>query len=327
MLVAHGADGQAEGGLLMSRFFWTLCALLIAAPLPTMASQSTDFKRPDALRYAINAVIGDLSYVDKTGAEPPPGADGDERVRIHLAFVHDLLSRRDISALPHELRQAREDHLARLREYIDAGVFPRNRAYLGENRPCFIDDDGRICAVGYLVERSAGRDVAERINAKFQYSFLGEMKLPELDDWIARSGLSPIELAMIQPEYEPPTPCDNDFAVYVTTSGMTVTIQGGVSGYDYRLGCCGGASVMAVDFGEATWNYALELWDWYWSLPIDITYTYSTPGTHVITAKILTGPYAPSPGYCFSASWTVNVTAPTLAVHASTWGAVKAMYR
>ena len=312
---------KPKGGLHMSRFCYMFCALLIAAPLMAMASQSTDFLRPDP-QFAINTVIGDLSYVDKTGAEPPLGAYGNERVRIHLAYVHDLLSRRDSSALPPELREAREENLARFREYIDAGVFPQNHAYLGETRPCFIDDDGVICAVGYLVEQSAGRGVAEHINAKYQYSFIGEMQLPELDNWIARSGLSPLELAMIQPEYWPPDPiCDNDFGVEVMTSGMSVRIVGGVSGYDYYGACCGGASAIAVNFGEVTWSAELPTSDWYyWNQPIDVTHVYSTPGTHVITAYIM-------PNYCFSQSWTVNASPPALAVSATTWGAIKAMYR
>jgi hypothetical protein len=316
----------------MSRFLWTLCALLIAAPLLAMASQSTDFQRPDAWRYAVSPVIGDASYVAKTGALPPPGTDGDERVRIHLAFVHELLSRCDTSALPRELRQAREAHLASLREYIDSGVFPRNRAYLDQFRPCFIDDDGRICAVGYLVEQSAGRDVAERINAKCQYSFVAEMKHPELDEWIARSGLSPAEVAMIQPEYPPPPPgptCDNVFVVDVTTSGMTVTIQGEVSGYDYWGECCGTPLAIVVDFGEAIWSSELSVnYDGYWWQAIDASHTYSSPGAHVIGTHILSRAGTPWSGYCFSASWPVNIdNPPTLAVRESTWGAIKALYR
>src|SRR6185436_12321081 len=67
--------------------------------------------------------------------------------------------------------------------------------------PCFIDKEGRICAVGYLVEKSAGREVAEIINNGHKYQKVFEMNDQFVDDWIFTSGLSKEECAMIQPTY------------------------------------------------------------------------------------------------------------------------------
>ena len=87
-----------------------------------------------------------------------------------------------------------------LHEYRKAGSIRQLRSP-GGRRPCFIDRDGNICAVGYLVEQSAGRELAEQINAKYQYDYIRDMDLPELADWVAGSGLSLEEVAMIQPTY------------------------------------------------------------------------------------------------------------------------------
>jgi len=282
----------------MSRFFWALCAFLFATtPVAAIASNSPE--RPDAFRYAVNPLIGDASFIERYGTPPPPGTDPDLRVRTHLSFVHSLLSRRDISDMPPELRDAREQNLARFREYIDAGVFPRNHDYEDENRPCFIDDDGRICAVGYLVEQSAGRDAAERINAKFQYAFVSEMESPEVDRWIGASGLTRLELSLVQPCYDP------EFNVTVTQSAaLTVSIRGYV--FDY---CCGVKYTM-FDFGEAVWASTKS----YYGSSVNISHTYSSPGTYVITCAAVATDWCDNE--VETRTWMVNVGAAVINVSA-----------
>lgn len=285
----------------MSRFIWALCAFVLAAtPVVAIATNSIDLERPDALRHAINPLIGDASYIERYGTTPPPGTNPDLRVRTHLSFVHSLLSRRDASAMPPELRDARRHNLARLRNYIDGGVFPRNQLYRDQNRPCFIDNEDRICAVGYLVEQSAGRDAAERISATFQYAFLSEMQLPELDRWVAASGLSRLELSLIQPCYSP------QFNVTITQSApLTVTIRGYV--YD---DCDCGVKYTMFDFGEAIWGSRKS----YYGASVNISHAYSFPGAYVIKGT------AVSTDNCGnqvkSRTWMVNVGAAMMQVSA-----------
>ncbi len=88
-----------------------------------------------------------------------------------------------------------------LKNYYTAGNFPANNDYPYERKPCFIDREGNICAVGYLVAQSAGREIAEEINSKFQYAAIYEMESDKLKSWIASSGFSKKEIAMIQPSY------------------------------------------------------------------------------------------------------------------------------
>ncbi len=276
----------------MSRLVRALCALALAA-VPTVASASisTSHQRPDAFRHAINAVIGDVSYVERFGTSPKHDTDPDLRVRTHLEFVHALLSARDVSMLPKALRVARRQNLERLREYIDAGVFPRNHLSSEENRPCFVDRDDRICAVGYLVEQSAGREAAERINSEFQSEFLWRIDMSDLDRWIAASGLSLLELSMIQPCYDP------NFLLSVTRiSEMSVAVRG------YVLEDCCGMKYVAINFGEAVWKSP----DYnFWYIPVDIVHNYSNPGSYAITAV------AVSTDWCNNQveymSWVVSV--------------------
>jgi hypothetical protein len=114
--------------------------------------------------------------------------------------VEQVLREKPVDDLTPAQRERRVHLLDLLHTYTEAGVFPQNTRHEGF-RPCFIDDQGAICAVGYLVAQTAGRAAAEAINAQFQYGYLMDMNSPLLDEWIAQSGLTRRECAMIQPEY------------------------------------------------------------------------------------------------------------------------------
>ena len=107
-----------------------------------------------------------------------------------------------MSSLTKEQKSNRLKMLDLLHMYWTKGIFPKNYDYPGRRIPCFIDKDGNICAVGYLIAQTAGREVAERINAKFKYDYLLEMNDKTIDAWVEASGLSKVECAMIQPSYD-----------------------------------------------------------------------------------------------------------------------------
>jgi hypothetical protein len=164
---------------------------------------------PSAARAqdGVNAVLGDASYVARFGAPPGPEIDEDLRLRVHLEYVEQLLRAADTSHLTPDLQRARARNLDLLRAYHHRGVFPRNHRF-PERRPHFIDEAGRICAVGYLIEQTAGRALAEAINAAHEWSYLWEMRGEALEAWIRTSGLTLLELAMIQPGYSHLRPPD-----------------------------------------------------------------------------------------------------------------------
>ena len=149
----------------------------------------------------INPIIGDISFVEKFGELPTDATGEDLRIQTHLAYAENLLRGKDVSHLSADMRQTRTHMLDLLHDYWNRGAFPRNYDYAQTRKPCFIDKNGTICAVGYLVEQTAGREAAEAINDKFKYAFVMEMNDPMVDDWIAMSGLTKEECATIQPDY------------------------------------------------------------------------------------------------------------------------------
>jgi hypothetical protein len=125
-----------------------------------------------------------------------------------LEYVESLLRKASTAHLTKKQKKNRQKAIENLHFYWTAGVFPENREFLNDRKPCFIDAKGNLCAVGYLIEQSAGREVAEQINARYQYEYLMKMEWKVIDEWIASSGLTKLECAMIQPSYGP-TPTEN----------------------------------------------------------------------------------------------------------------------
>jgi hypothetical protein len=153
---------------------------------------------------SVNPVIGDISFVKKFGVMPNKNTDEALRIKTHLEYVENVLRKKDISNLSSELKEKRNFLLDLLHDYSSAEIFPINYDHKESRKPCFIDKENRICAVGYLIEKTAGRKVAEQINAKHKYDELLAMNNKAIDTWIANSGLTKEECAMIQPAYGPP---------------------------------------------------------------------------------------------------------------------------
>jgi hypothetical protein len=186
------------------------------------------YRQPAGNAQAINPRLGDISFVERFGVMPAAATDEDLRISTHLAYVEDLLRKKNVSELPAELREKRISLLDFLHEYRAEAVFPRNYDFADKRVPCFIDRDGKICAVGYLIEKTAGREVAEQISASHQYEALLAMNDRLVDDWINASGLTREECAMIQPAYGP----SEENSSYISTadaafSGVLIGLNAG----------------------------------------------------------------------------------------------------
>jgi hypothetical protein len=158
-------------------------------------------KKAIEINQTVNAVIGDISFIESFGSIPTKETSEDLRLQTHLGYVETLLRSKDVSSLEKHQQENRLKMLNLLNEYWKAGVFPRNYDYPNKRMPCFIDKNGKICAVGYLIEQTAGREIAEEINSNFKYEYLLAMNDPKIDNWIQSSGLTKEECAMIQPAY------------------------------------------------------------------------------------------------------------------------------
>jgi hypothetical protein len=175
----------------------------------------------------VNPLLGDISYESKFGHKPDAKTDNNLRVRTHLEYVENILRNKDVSNLSADLIKKRNHLLDLLHDYWTNGVFPKNHDYADQRKPCFIDKDGTICAVGYLVEQTTSRHVADDINSKHKYDELLAMNNSTVDNWILTSGLTKEECAMIQPTYGP-TPI-HTYNHITPSYGISSSIIGGLN--------------------------------------------------------------------------------------------------
>ncbi|HVF97665.1 MAG TPA: hypothetical protein VM871_10100 [Flavisolibacter sp.] len=188
----------------------------------------------------VNAILGDESFLAHFQQSPTEKTDEVLRLQTHLQYVEYLLRNKDVSHLAKEQGEKRSVVLQLLHNYTQNGIFPKNYDY-GERRPCFIDRDGNACAVGYLIEKTEGRTVAEGINQKHQYDYLLDMKEEIVAEWADTHGLTLEECAMIQPTYGyvPPGYASQTQNVSIKTgygvaSGFAIGLNAGVNVMNLR---------------------------------------------------------------------------------------------
>ncbi len=171
----------------------------------SLASSSSFALPPHAapgLVPGANHHTGDAGFVADLGREPKAG---EEKLRMHEHFVAVRTRLAAGTATRPELVAKRQKLLAFLDAYIAKGTTPDN-AHLPWRTPVFIDDQHTICAVGYLIEQSAGHALAEKIAQSHRYSFIEDIAkdMPEVRAWVAESGFTLDELGQIQPGYQGP---------------------------------------------------------------------------------------------------------------------------
>jgi hypothetical protein len=203
-----------------------------------------------------------LAY--RGSSRPAPGHSPEDevlRVRGHLAAVEAALLAADVSQLTPAQRAARSHHIAILREYRDAGVFPHNHTVADRRVPVFVDEHGTHCAVGYLLARDGHHEVVERVRTTRNNATVPELADdPDLVAWLAQAGLTLEEAARIQPWYGPinaPVETNDRFyrnATFVATglgvgiSAWNLAVAGNAAGRSLpgTLGAGAGAAEIAL---------------------------------------------------------------------------------
>lgn len=150
---------------------------------------------------AVNAILGDSSWMALHDGLPSAQATEKERISTHLQYVLQKLQTAEMPT-DEDLASQRMQRLSALENYIRAAVYPSQHQDSTQRIPCFVDDHSRLCAVAYLIDASGNQSLVAKINSKFRYHLLEEMEDAELLAWQRQSGLSLRELAMIQPTYE-----------------------------------------------------------------------------------------------------------------------------
>ena len=193
-------------------------------------SQQSEAPGEASQSSTVNAVLGDESFVAEMGRTPRATDDYDARITIHLAYVKQMLEASEPQGLTESQLEKRKQVLGYLSDYIVHGRYPKNteKSYA---TPRFIDHEGTICAVGYMVEQTWGRAAAEAINTDHEYGYVLAMNDQRVEEWVNEHGLSLTEAAMIQPLYAGFRKIDHDatkagkaatFAAIGINSGLAV---------------------------------------------------------------------------------------------------------
>jgi hypothetical protein len=183
------------------RTTWMM-AVLLASLGTAHTSSALPPTAHHGLRPGANHHTGDDGFVAHLGREPRPG---EEKLRMHEHFVAVRARLAARKATRPELEATRQKILSYLDDYIAKGTTPDN-THLPWRTPVFIDDQHTICAVGYLIEQSAGRPLAEKIAQQHRYDFIEDIAadMPEVQAWVEASGFTLDELGQIQPGYPGP---------------------------------------------------------------------------------------------------------------------------
>ncbi|MBW3554601.1 MAG: hypothetical protein KY466_13890 [Gemmatimonadetes bacterium] len=165
----------------------SILALAILAAVPT--DTATILASPDVV--AADAAGAAVVEADRS------------RITAHLLAVERQLRAADVSHLSPERRRARAAALDHLRDYREAGRFPHNHHGRAAT-PLFRDAHGTLCAMAYLIERSGGGALVDRVAATENDAYVRELaEDPELVAWLDRNGMTAEEAALVQPAYGP----------------------------------------------------------------------------------------------------------------------------
>ncbi|HKA15314.1 MAG TPA: hypothetical protein VKH41_09885 [Myxococcota bacterium] len=123
----------------------------------------------------------------------------------------------------------RGEQIARLLAYRDAGRFPRNEDPLAPVEPIFVDEHETACAVGWLMLQDGQRDEVYAIARGDNHVYVDDVETGSLLDWVATSGLTREEAALIQPGYSPPRIGANTFEALLGGGSL---VSSGVNGPD-----------------------------------------------------------------------------------------------
>jgi hypothetical protein len=146
------------------------------------------------------------------------------RLRAHFDSVDAELRLPTKLPLTPAQRTARATLIGWLREYREAGSFPRNDRFPERAMPFFRDSRGVLCAMAYLIDRSGRRDLVDRVASTRNNAFIPELAGDlELRTWLDSVGLSVAEAARIQPWYGSP-PDDSVEEPGVSTSYALTSI-------------------------------------------------------------------------------------------------------
>ena len=209
-------------------------ALFAFGVMPQFSADYRQFKQLDESEFAVFDTRLRSAYLQRaTGIDCAPGAttaQGRQRtLQRHFDAVIDILNDRAESSVElalnrlerHEAQtwsaEQRRDwrarlaakrlvNIQRLKLYRDRGRFPINEHAHDRAVPVFVDNYDTACAVGHLMREAGwGAEVAA-VQMNNNLVYVTDVGDGAVVDWVATSGLTQEEAALIQPAYSlPPT--------------------------------------------------------------------------------------------------------------------------
>lgn len=147
--------------------------------------------------YKNRAIAQELGFL-----EAKPIADEQDLLVFHIQTLEKIFLQKANLQLSETQRQNRQQTLKVLNEYWHLRDCPRNY-YIPYRIPVFIDEQGRYCAVAYLMLKSGKKTFCETVQKTNNNIYIRQIDNQEFSEWQKNSGLSIDELAWIQPGYEP----------------------------------------------------------------------------------------------------------------------------
>lgn len=124
-----------------------------------------------------------------------------ERISTHLRFVSThLKSLPKSTVVSEEANLKRLELLDTLRAYANRKLFPINNHHTIRT-PYFVDDYGTACAVGFLMLASGNKALVNQIHKSFNYRWIKDIPVKEVEIWATMHGFTVEELKWIQPSY------------------------------------------------------------------------------------------------------------------------------
>lgn len=173
-------------------------ALMLAGVVLASVEETTPEEPADA----------DASVKSVAFTEPPTpptlgavAADA-SRLRAQLARVEHRLRARTPAGFSTDELQNRRRVLQDLRRYRNRGIFPVNTDFPDRRVPYFVDRNGTLCALAYLIWESGHRNLVAEVVATNNNGRVRELASnPRLQHWLQEHGLTVGEASMIQPAY------------------------------------------------------------------------------------------------------------------------------
>lgn len=112
----------------------------------------------------------------------------------------EAVETQDAQEIRRALLASRQQNLTRLQQYIDAGVFPKNKVQPGLLN-VFQDDEGHLCAVANLINLDGYTELISTTAVSDNYIVLAQQDSGPVVDWILASGFTQEEIGKIQVPY------------------------------------------------------------------------------------------------------------------------------